>query len=316
MLNIEAFIRDLYLQSSCLNVAEFRPWVLTALRQVMRFDAAFWGTGHFKNKEFHYSEHYGLDEHFYRRFGDTLELNPVKDRALANLDRPVIMSKVIPDQEFFQSSLYKQLYQPYGISRVLSTLHRETESGLYTLFSLYRFALDDDFNEAERTTMNRLTYHLMAASSHNYFLHLGTIKSCCAAAICDSKGYYLETQAGFFDYLRASGVSNEEQRLTLPLEEKTFYLMADWKLVIKPLGSLFQVMICSASPLDQLTSRESQIVDWIVRGLTFKEVAKELCVAPSTISNHLYRIYKKLNISSRGELARLHLNRSETEPVD
>ncbi|MEH6348150.1 MAG: LuxR C-terminal-related transcriptional regulator, partial [Bermanella sp.] len=57
------------------------------------------------------------------------------------------------------------------------------------------------------------------------------------------------------------------------------------------------------SPLDLLSAREQEVMQAITRGLSFKEAAREIGVAPSTVSNHLYKIYRKLNISSRSELA-------------
>ncbi len=66
--------------------------------------------------------------------------------------------------------------------------------------------------------------------------------------------------------------------------------------------------IRQSNPVDNLTEREKEIVQWITKGLSFKEVAKKLTVAPSTVSNHLYRVYHKLGISSRTELAKLVLD--------
>lgn len=64
-------------------------------------------------------------------------------------------------------------------------------------------------------------------------------------------------------------------------------------------------LVRSAPPLrtrpDQgrLTAREEEIFDLIGRGLTNKEVARELTISDHTVKTHLHRIYVKLQRSGR-----------------
>ena len=48
-----------------------------------------------------------------------------------------------------------------------------------------------------------------------------------------------------------------------------------------------------------LSAREIQILDFITRGLTNKEIAKALRIAPETVKWHLKHVYEKLQVSSR-----------------
>ncbi len=54
---------------------------------------------------------------------------------------------------------------------------------------------------------------------------------------------------------------------------------------------------------DQLTAQELQIAHLAAEGLSNREIGQKLFVSPRTVSTHLYRIYPKLGISARGELA-------------
>ena len=54
---------------------------------------------------------------------------------------------------------------------------------------------------------------------------------------------------------------------------------------------------------DQLTAQELQIAQMAAEGLSNREIGQKLFVSPRTVSTHLYRIYPKLGISARGELA-------------
>jgi DNA-binding NarL/FixJ family response regulator len=53
-----------------------------------------------------------------------------------------------------------------------------------------------------------------------------------------------------------------------------------------------------------LTATETRVAELVARGLTNKAVAAELFVSDRTIEGHLSRIYTKLGVRSRTELAR------------
>jgi DNA-binding NarL/FixJ family response regulator len=54
----------------------------------------------------------------------------------------------------------------------------------------------------------------------------------------------------------------------------------------------------------ELTATEERVADLVAQGLTNKAVAEELYVSDRTVEGHLSRIYAKLGIRSRAELAR------------
>ncbi|MCY1137256.1 LuxR C-terminal-related transcriptional regulator [Actinoplanes sp. Pm04-4] len=57
--------------------------------------------------------------------------------------------------------------------------------------------------------------------------------------------------------------------------------------------------------LDALTPQEQQIARLASEGLSNREIGERLFLSPRTVSTHLYRIYPKINVRSRAELARV-----------
>jgi DNA-binding CsgD family transcriptional regulator len=53
----------------------------------------------------------------------------------------------------------------------------------------------------------------------------------------------------------------------------------------------------------ELTPQEDAVTALVAQGLSNREVAAELYVSPKTVQYHLTRIYAKLGVRSRAELA-------------
>ena len=54
---------------------------------------------------------------------------------------------------------------------------------------------------------------------------------------------------------------------------------------------------------DLLSPQESQIANLAAQGLSNKEISERLFLSHRTVGSHLYRIFPKLGISSRAQLA-------------
>ncbi len=56
--------------------------------------------------------------------------------------------------------------------------------------------------------------------------------------------------------------------------------------------------------LDRLTPREKEVLRQIARGYTYKQVARRLSISVKTVETHVSAVLRKLQLSSRHELAR------------
>ncbi len=59
---------------------------------------------------------------------------------------------------------------------------------------------------------------------------------------------------------------------------------------------------------NQLTSRQNQIVEGLVKGLSYKMLGNELNISVETVRDHIKKIYRKLQINSKGELIKKRMD--------
>jgi len=52
--------------------------------------------------------------------------------------------------------------------------------------------------------------------------------------------------------------------------------------------------------LNELTSREQEVLELLAQGFNNKQIAQTLFISPKTVRNHVYRIFNKLQVDNRG----------------
>ena len=320
---LNQFIATLYLATSKIELAEYRNWALAQLHNLIDFDGALWSNGHQKTVKFHNHTLVNVPESLTQSLLEHLSINPITNVLFDNMGLPIDMRDLIADDDFYRSEIYLKCFKPHGIERILSSIHLDERTGLFTLLTLYRFERDKPFSKHDKQIQKQALYHLLTAAKHALFLQLehnddsqtkaynpSTHKNS-HKAICDSQGYFHQVQSSFIDLLeRHSDNKNSSkhgmQKLPFALNfSHTSYEVDGLQVKLKPFKDLFIVEIWPQGPLDSLSKREREIVQTLANGLTFKEAARELDLSPSTVSNHLYRIYQKLNIGSKSELFKL-----------
>jgi len=306
----EQLIARLYRNGVAVPPDRFRVWALEQLRECIPFDQAIWGGGNGLDWKFNFAALINLPPEFARLLETTRPINPIAGSLLTQLDRPHRMQDVCTDAEFFQSEVYRTVFQPQGISRIMSTVSRNPRSGIYSMLGLYRKDRAKVFTDEEKARHQRIAFHLQQSLSHNYFAHLalrsvaGPAKG--ATAVVDRRGHFHEVQPQFLELLKQHPPAFVPGKLPFDLPAPGLVKrIGTLSVRSEALGDLLCVHLWPSGPLDKLTPRERLVADAISRGLSFKEAARLIGLAPSTVANHLYRIYRKLSLSGRHQLAEL-----------
>lgn len=312
MEGVQRLVSRLYRAGVERPAEDFQRWALQQLKVLVPHDAAVWGMGHAGRGRFHNVKVFGVDQDYAQALERWLEHNPIYPKLAEKPGEPVDMRDVFEDRDFYKSRIYRKCFRPYGVERILSSGHMDPRCGLYTLLSLYRFDRDNPFDAQEREYFRLVSYHMTHACSHNYFLHIARPASEGSdrpAAVVDGEGVLHEAQPEFIALLAQH--MPDWQGMHLPeaisaeLGSQGNCVVGELCVEIEPLADLYLLRIWQETPLDRLTTREREVVYAVSRGLSHKEAGRELGLAPTTVSSHLYRAYAKLGVGSRSALARL-----------
>jgi DNA-binding NarL/FixJ family response regulator len=116
-------------------------------------------------------------------------------------------------------------------------------------------------------------------------------------------------EAGALGYLLKDGTADYLVRSTLELLEGgspisppiARYLLGRFREEKSQARETLPKRDSDSEDVPHLSERESEVLEFLVKGFTYAETAEHLGVTPHTISTHVRRIYRKLAVRSRAE---------------
>jgi NarL family two-component system response regulator LiaR len=94
------------------------------------------------------------------------------------------------------------------------------------------------------------------------------------------------------------------------------YSMAAMVEHIKATDEARRLPVVAQSPLEKLSKREQEALEWMCDGLSDKEIAVQLVIQPNTVKKFNANIYRKLGVSGRGEAISLAIRNGLVKPKD
>ena len=63
----------------------------------------------------------------------------------------------------------------------------------------------------------------------------------------------------------------------------------------------FQADKKTTASVNELSTREKEIIHWVAQGLVYKEIGEKLFISPQTVRTHIRNIYETLQVNSKTE---------------
>jgi DNA-binding CsgD family transcriptional regulator len=307
------FLLALYRAAREVPLPQFQDEALELLKPALRFDSAQWGGGSI-NPEWISKRHVHLHND---RPDAALIYDDVKDQ-----DDPVKLAwrrehgAIAYNIADFMPGRSRAGIRAYAKkvehANVLMRFDIDTSNAVAQWLSLYRQKDTERFGASDPELISLLTPHLWEALTINRITHLehlggGEGERRFDLAICDFEGRWLHVEEGFRQLVGAE--FGHAGTVRLP-QDCLAHLLRDDKYVghvsVLTTAQRADVLFLKArrvAAADGLTAREDEVARLVAQGKTHKQVAGQLRISVSTVSNHMRAIHDKLEIRNAAELA-------------
>lgn len=312
--DISGLVLTLYRASGELSVDEFQEKALEIVKSVVPFDSSMWGTAT-------YDPATGLDIHsihLHEQSPEMLlayeEFKHLDTSALAVTGKPFITKGFhcptwFGDPEFRG---YRAFQKQYGLGNVMITSRNDMNTGYSQWVSLFRRDADQQSRPVEIQHLAQLAPHVMNAYGLNLSRHLDRFRMAGDggqvgmqdAAIADARGVIQHATPGWDATMQGEwGAGAAPGRLPEALlhaclassEPYVGMTLAARHRIEKDLLFVRARPSCAA---DYLAPRQREVAQLTANGLTYKEVAKRLNLAPATVRTHLQHVYLRLEVQN------------------
>jgi DNA-binding CsgD family transcriptional regulator len=304
----------LYQSGRKIEVGGFQHWALEKVKSALPFDSALWAHGMLNGPEIvvHNVHLHHLPREMFREYGQLKGEDPILLEIYRNKGTTINFNLAQLRPQAKPHSHHKR----YNIHYALSTMTVDAVTQSLSAISLYRSESSEPYQEQERELMQDLMPHLVGLFADKKLQHVLNIadkreRLHYVSALMDHAGLLQFAEQDFVTLIR-----NEWPQWKGPVLPDELVSGANTKspqsyigdaITVKyiPMGGAMGLKARGKASYDNLGRRERQVAELFAEGQTYKQVAKTLKIAPSTVSNELHSVYMKLNIASKPELMQL-----------
>lgn len=310
--SLGALVHSLYRAAHSEGIRNFDALLFTHLKDVLPFDGAWLGHSTITpaGPVLHSNVLYQLAPDYVQCWETVQAHDPLVHEALG---RPGLPAVLAVDQAYLHADFRAFLLQ-FGIAQVLCTTSVDPILRTCVHLSLYLHAQQPVFAPADRALLAAAMPNLASAIAMNRMrelerIHTGHTATRTGVAMVSRKGVIQYASPGFGDFMRLEWPDWPGGILPVAILEavtkKRIRNFSGTRISAEceTSGDLLIVTVRSKSRTDTLTPRERLVALQFAQGNSYKEVARTLCMAPSTVRHHLRQAYTKLQIQDKGAIA-------------
>lgn len=300
LLDIHRMARDKALES-------FHHQALQRLQRLLPFDAAWWGRAAMLDglPEEHSRHLFDLPAEYIDDWQSIREQDITIDRVYATPEHAVIVDMRAADSP----AGLRWLAGRHDLGELICIIHIDPVTQLSDHLSLYRRPGAPRFSTLDRRLLDNLMPHLVAAVSANQIRTLVAMREslqsqALAMAVCDRHGMLHCAERGFVELLLGEWPQWTGPQLPAQASPQGYAgerLMIESRIV----GDLHLLTARRRGPMERLSGREREVALLFGEGRTYKEIARELDLAPNTVRHHIRTIYSKLGVNDKASVAHL-----------
>jgi DNA-binding CsgD family transcriptional regulator len=305
------FLLELYAGASESPMARFMPDALRALKRRLRFDAAWWGMR-------------GLGDDGGKVYCSYVDEAP---RELPELWRTLwegdaaavrLLTHSGSETALLEASVFRAreglrwLARVSGVHNVLCTESTSESMAQGVFLCLFRRDERDVFTEDERQLKQLLMPHLQSALRMNRVSNLrrSAPQSEAGWALIDRRGTVHDADSAFVRAIERTwphwcGPLLPQEMLSHLGSPATQWVGRGLAFDVLWHGDLAMFSARPVSLLDGLSARERLVAEAFGAGLSYKEVARQLEMAPTTVRHHLRNVYVKLGVGNKAAITRM-----------
>lgn len=300
------------------SVHSFQADAVECLAGALAFDSLLWGIGtRFEgHSHFHGAYAWNMPADAVALLNLTEGQNIVAQRCAAHPG----VAHVFDAQAMQASPETAQLAQYQGVRQVCIIATIEAATGLVGFVALGRGHDTPAFGTLERQWLELLMPHLNTMLNLSRVAQIAQIRGARATrdsrmAVTDVKGILHVMEPGFDALLQEEWPAWRGPLLPAALIDgaaASGHRYSGKRLTAETDGVADQLLVTLTrkGPADRLTPQERAVALAYAEGLSHKEVAQRLGMAPATVRHHLREVYAKLGVGDKAALARLLTQRT------
>jgi DNA-binding CsgD family transcriptional regulator len=306
---LSRFLLDLYRLAREAEAGQFRRAVFPLLEPLIGFDSGWWGVAVSKSDTTFVAQAvlHNLPPAFVDDYAAVAHIDRLVPSMVAHDGTTLVCAGTDPD-DLPESIAFDE---KYGLHSMLVTARLDADSGMYLFMSVFRRAGRPEFGERERALKELVMPHVAEAWSQNmrWALVAASQVQQAATAVVDERGAIVDASAQFVERLHLE--FPQWRGLTLP--------EALWRGLLRDPDARFRgkhvdvrqqrasnermrLLHCTVHQAAALTPREEAVGAAFASGRSYKEIAGELALSPTTVRSYLQKCYAKLGVSNKVQL--------------